>query len=47
MDIVKDVHRTNDKSAYVKEAVMYVPGGKTQILATTKDEYPIGELLNN
>ena len=47
MDIVKDVHRTNDKSAFVKEAVMYVPGGKTQILATTKDEYPIGELLNN
>ena len=47
MDIVKDVHRTNDKSAFVKEAVMCVPGGKTQILATTKDEYPIGELLNN
>lgn len=47
MDIVKDVHRTNDKSAYVKEAVMYVPGGKSQVLATTKDEYPIGDLLNN
>lgn len=47
MDIVKDVHRTNDKSAYVKEAVMYVPGGKNQVLATSKDNYPIGELLNN
>ena len=47
MNIVKDVHRTNDKSAYVKEAVMYVPGGKNQVLATTRDSYPIGELLNN
>jgi hypothetical protein len=47
MDIVKDVHRTNDKSAFAIEAVMYVPGGRTQVLATTKDEYPIGDLLNN
>lgn len=45
MDIVKDVHRVNDKSAFVKEAVMYVPRGKTQVLATTQDEYPIGSLL--
>lgn len=45
MDIVKDVHRVNDKSAYVKEAIMYVPNGKTQVLATTRDEYPIGTLL--
>lgn len=47
MDIVKDVHRTNDKSAFAIEAVMYVPGGRTQVLATTKDEYPIGNLLTN
>jgi len=45
MDLVKDVHRTGDKSAFVKEAVMYVPRGKTQVLATTHDEYPIGQLL--
>lgn len=45
MNIVKDVHRVNDKSAFVKEAVMYVPRGKTQVLATTQDEYPIGQLL--
>lgn len=45
MDIAKDVHRVNDKSAFVKEAVMYVPRGKTQVLATTHDDYPIGQLL--
>lgn len=45
MNIAKDVHYTNDKSAFVKEAVMYVPRGKTQVLATTQDEYPIGQLL--
>ena len=45
MNIVKDVHRVNDKSAFVKEAVMYVPHGKTQVLATTQDEYPIAQLL--
>ena len=45
MDLVKDVHRVGDKSAYVKEAIMYVPYKKTQVLATTKDEYPIGQLL--
>ena len=45
MDIAKDVHRVNDKSAFVKEAVMYVPRGKTQVLATTHDEHPIGQLL--
>ena len=45
MNIVKDVHRVNDKSAFVKEAVMYVPRGKTQVLATTQDEYPIAQLL--
>lgn len=45
MNIAKDVHYKNDKSAFVKEAVMYVPRGKTQVLATTQDEYPIGQLL--
>lgn len=45
MNIVKDVHRVGDNSAFVKEAVMYVPRGKTQVLATTQDEYPIGQLL--
>ena len=45
MNLVKDVHRTKDESAFVKEAVMYVPRGKTQVLATTQDEYPIGHLL--
>lgn len=45
MDIEKDSHYTNDKTAFVKEAVMYVPRGKTQVLATTQDEYPIGQLL--
>lgn len=45
MDLVKDVHRSGDKSAFVKEAVMYVPYRKTQVLATTNDEYPIGQLL--
>ena len=45
MDLVKDVHRVGDKAAFVKEAVMYVPYRKTQVLATTKDEYPIGPLL--
>lgn len=47
MNLSKDVYRVNDKSAFVKEAVMYVPGGPIQVLATTKDEYPIGDLLNN
>lgn len=45
MNIVKDVHRVGDNSAFVKEAVMYVPRGRTQVLATTQDEYPIGQLL--
>lgn len=46
MSIEKDVHRTNDKSALAKEAVMYVPHGQTQVIATNKDEYPIGILLD-
>ena len=46
MNLVKDVHYTNDKNAFVKEAVIYVPHGKTQVVATTKDEYPIGQLLD-
>lgn len=45
MNIVKDVHRVGDNSAFVKEAVMYVPRGRTQVLATTQDDYPIGHLL--
>ena len=46
MNLVKDVHYSNDKNAFVKEAVIYVPHGKTQVVATTKDEYPIGQLLD-
>lgn len=45
MNIVKDVHRSDDNNAFVKEAVMYVPRGKTQVLATTHDEYTIAKLL--
>ena len=47
MDLVKDVHRVSDKTAFVKEAVMYIPQGKIQVLATTHDEYPIGQLLED
>ena len=47
MNLVKDVHKVNDKKAFVKEAIMYVPRGKTQVLATTHDEYPIAELLED
>lgn len=45
MDLVKDVHRVNDKSAYVIEAVIRVPKGMTQVLVTSKDEFPLGDLL--
>lgn len=45
MNLVKDVHRSNDNNAFVKEAVMYVPRGRTQVLATTQDEYPIAKIL--
>ena len=46
MDLVKDVHKINDKKAFVKEAVMYVPHGKTQVLATTHDENTMARLLD-
>lgn len=46
MNLAKDVHQVDDKDAVVKEAVVYVPGGKTQVLATTKDEYPIGQMVD-
>lgn len=45
MNLVKDVHRSNDNNAFAKEAVMYVPRGRTQVLATTQDEYPIAKIL--
>lgn len=47
MNITKMKTKTNQIQESVIEAVMYVPGGKRQVLATTKDEYPIGELLKN
>lgn len=47
MNVAKTKKRTSDVQESVIEAVMYVPGGKRQVLATTKDEYPIGELLKN
>ncbi len=47
MDLVKDVHRTSDKTAFVKEAVMYVPSSGIQVIATTHDDYPIVELLED
>lgn len=47
MNITKRNFNPRVKQESVIEAVMYVPGGKTQVLATTKDEYPIGDLLKN
>lgn len=47
MDLSKDVHRVSDKLAHVKEAVMFIPYGKSQVLATTHDKYPIGKLLDS
>lgn len=45
MDLVKDCHRVNDKSAFVIEAVIHVPHGKNQVLVTSKDDYLLGDLL--
>ena len=47
MNVAIRTFKVNQVQESVIEAVMYVPGGKTQVLATTKDEYPIGELLKN
>lgn len=47
MNVARRTFKVNQVQESVIEAVMYVPGGKTQVLATTKDEYPIGELLKN
>ena len=45
MNVARRTFKVNQFQDSVIEAVMYVPGGKTQVLATTKDEYPIGEAL--
>jgi len=45
MNLEKSVHSMTDNFAFVKEAVMYIPQGKTQVLATTQDENQIAQLL--
>ncbi len=45
MDISKSVHKTNDLSAFAKEAWMFVPGRGSQFLVSTKDETPLAPLL--
>lgn len=45
MDIEKSVHRTNDASAFSKEAWMYVPYKGSQILVTSQDDTPVAPLL--
>lgn len=45
MDIEKSVHRTNDVSAFSKEAWMYVPYKGSQLLVTSQDDTPVAPLL--
>lgn len=45
MDIEKSVHKTNDISAFAKEAWMFVPSKGSQLLVASKDDTPIAPLL--
>lgn len=45
MDIEKSVHKTNDISAYAKEAWMFVPGKGSQLLVASKDDTPVAPFL--
>lgn len=45
MDIEKSVHKTNDMSAYAKEAWMYVPYKGSQLLVASQDDTPVAPLL--
>lgn len=45
MDIEKSVHKTNDISAFAKEAWMFVPGKGSQLLVASKDDTPVAPLL--
>ena len=45
MDIEKSVHRTNDTTAYAKEAWMYVPYKGCQLLVASQDNTPVAHQL--
>lgn len=45
MDIEKSVHKTDDMSAYAKEAWMYVPYKGAQLLVASQDDTPVAPLL--
>ncbi len=45
MDIEKSVHKTNDISAFAKEAWMFVPGKGSQLLVASRDDTPVAPLL--
>lgn len=45
MDIEKSVHKTNDTSAFAKEAWMYIPNKGRQLLVTSLDNTPIVPIL--
>lgn len=47
MDIEKSVHRTNDSSAYTKEAWMFVPCKGSQFLLSSSSNSPISSCLDD
>ena len=47
MNVKKRSRYTVNNSKEVVEAVMFVPNGITQVIATTNDEYPVSKLLDD
>ena len=47
MNVKKRSRYTVNNSKEVVEAVMFVPNGRTQVIATTNDEYPVSKLLDD